>query len=263
MHPWRTTNQNNEPWTPVFSFGIAYRRKQLWLSELAAIIFVALTLSCLSAFGIAALLTENRILNNNRRLWQLKTERLLLTTTLEQLREQALISSTLTEFGRGRLSRQTTNLLVDLIYSNSRTYGYDPLLMLAVVHVESYFQAEALGQYRSGSYSGALGLMQLKFETAQEVAKDLGIALETAQDVLVPEINIALGIAYLTRLIAQFNSLKLGILAYNQGPGVINESLSGRRPLSQDYYYRVLRSYYRLKEMHQKRLTGSSFATAG
>ncbi len=47
---------------------------------------------------------------------------------------------------------------------------------------------------------------------------------------------------------ALFKDLKLGILAYNQGPGTILESIHGDRPLSLRYYEKVLRAYYRLSE---------------
>ena len=94
------------------------------------------------------------------------------------------------------------------------------------------------------------GQLLAQAEQLEEIAGGLARGIE-------PEINIALGIGYLTRVIARFNSLKLGILAYNQGPGTIRQSISGKRPLSQKYYYKVLQSYFRLKEMHRKRLERS------
>ena len=57
-----------------------------------------------------------------------------------------------------------------------------------------------------------------------------------------------LGVGYLTRLIAQFHSFKLGLLAYNQGPGVVMDHLSTKTPLSINYYNRVLNCYYQLKK---------------
>jgi soluble lytic murein transglycosylase len=95
--------------------------------------------------------------------------------------------------------------------------------------------------------------MQLKFSTAQGVAAELGIPLKSPEDLFVPEVNIALGVAYLTQLIAMFKDLKLGILAYNQGPGTIMESLAGKRPLSISYYDKVLKTYYRLKRTYEAR----------
>jgi len=243
---------------PRLSLRIAFRRNQIWFSELVGILFIAAALLCLTAFGAATLVNEWRITSNNRAISQLKSQRIVLERRLSEWRKKDQMSATLGEFAKGRLPRQTINLLVDLVYQSSLAYGYDPLLMLAVIHVESVFEPEALGRYRDGNFSGALGLMQIKFETAQEVARDLGISLESRQELLNPEINVALGVAYLTRLIAKFNSLKLGILAYNQGPGIIVESIAGKRPLSTRYYHKVLRSYYRLRQTYQRSQGSSS-----
>jgi soluble lytic murein transglycosylase-like protein len=94
-----------------------------------------------------------------------------------------------------------------------------------------------------------MGLMQLKFETAREVARDLGMELASEDDLFRPETNLVLGLGYLTRMIAKFRSFKLGLLAYNQGPGVIEGNLTGNTELSIRYYNKVLRSYFLLKRM--------------
>jgi soluble lytic murein transglycosylase len=227
---------------------IWFRRRQIWLSEPAGLIFAALILFCLSIFGINALVCEHRIRKNERTISGLKAEYRILERSLQNLEEQERIVSTLEGFGRGRFSRQTIKLLTDLVHKNSCTYGYDPLLVLAVIYVESFFKTEAVGRFRSGNTSGAIGLMQIKYETALEVAEDLGISIEKPGDVFNPEVNITLGLGYLTRCISRFKSLKLGILAYNQGPDVIRKSLSGEIPLSEDYYRKVLASYFRLKQ---------------
>jgi soluble lytic murein transglycosylase-like protein len=90
--------------------------------------------------------------------------------------------------------------------------------------------------------------MQIKLETAQDIGRSLGMRVTTIHDLFKPEVNLALGVGYLTQLIAQFHSFKLGLLAYNQGPAVIQDYLSTRTPLSINYYNRVLGSYYRLKK---------------
>jgi soluble lytic murein transglycosylase len=87
--------------------------------------------------------------------------------------------------------------------------------------------------------------MQLKLETAQTIAASLGMTVRSNADLFRPDVNIALGVAYLTQLIAHFKSFKLGLLAYNQGPGVIVEQLATQQPLSIDYYHKVLKSFYR------------------
>ena len=149
--------------------------------------------------------------------------------------------------------------MTDLVYSSSRQFGYDPILLLAVIHVESVFDPNALGRYRSGNLSGAMGLMQVKFETAKEMAKLLNIELKSENDLLKPEINIAVGVAYLTHLINRFQSFKLGLLAYNQGPYTIKMTLSKNEPLSINYYRKVLNSYYKLKSLADRSSDAGNF----
>ncbi len=228
-------------------------RKQIWFSEPLVISIVALVVILLLGLTGKALYNEFFIRKSNARLTVLKSQRVHLNHRLKIMRQKATIAKTINNFVGNRLKPQTVRQLTDLVYRSSRTYGYDPFLVLAVIHVESVFDTKALGRYRSGKLSGAYGLMQLKYATAKEVAADLDITLRGIEDLLIPEINVALGVGYLTRLISQFNDLKLGILAYNQGPGTIRKTLRENQPLSIRYYDKVLRSYYALKE--ESRLT--------
>lgn len=231
-----------------YPLNIILRKNQLWLSELLGFVFVLSLLSALMVISIEIFINEATIRKNNNALTRLYRDQISLSDSLSNLRKKNSILTSINEFVNGRLPSSTVNHLTELVYQNSRTYGYDPDLLLAVIHVESVFDRDALGRYRNGNFSGALGLMQLKFETAQDVARDLNIPLKSRNDLFIPEINIALGVAYLTRLIALFKDLKLGILAYNQGPGTVMESLAGKRSLSIKYYNKVLKSYFNLKK---------------
>lgn len=234
---------------PFIHSVIRIHKKNIWLSEFAGIGIVILSTFLLALCAVVIVMQEIRITGQQERIESLKTEQIAIERQLHHVREKDEIASALQQFTRAQMSPHTLSDVVDLVVENSRTFGYDPLLLLAVIHVESVFDPKALGRYRSGALSGALGLMQLKFETAQEVAQDLGIVLTFPEDLLRPEINVPLGVAYLTRLIAQFNSLKLGVLAYNLGPGTVQQSLHNRHPLPVRYYRKVLRNYYALREL--------------
>jgi len=225
------------------------RKNHIWFSELLGLILVIIILSALIILGSIVFSNNNAIRKNRHSISQAKAERLILSHTLNELKEKEKIATALDTFSLGRLSDEILWSLVELVYHNSKTYGYDPLLVLAVIHVESLFDPEAKGKYRNGEYSGAFGLMQLKVETAKEVADALGIAFTKKEELFVPEINIPLGVAYLTQQITLFKSLKLGILAYNQGPGTIQNILDKKYKLSIRYYNKVLQSYFKLKEM--------------
>lgn len=227
---------------------IVYRKNHLWFSELLGVTIVSTLLLAFVILGIIVFVNEFRIDKNSAAISRQQVERVVLQHTLWETGEKQVIASALKSFTRGKVDDRMIRILTDQVYANSKTFGYDPLLLLAVIREESMFQAAALGQFRNGTLSGALGLMQLKFETAKEVAGELGIELNNGEDLFLPEINIPLGVAYLTKMISKFKSFKLGMLAYNQGPGVIQSSLRNKLPLSIGYYKRVLKQYYSLKK---------------
>ncbi|MBD3345793.1 MAG: transglycosylase SLT domain-containing protein [Chitinivibrionales bacterium] len=232
-----------------FKLGIVAHGNKLWIAEPLSMLFVFVFVIILTLLTGVIIRNGNRIHRHQQQISLLKIENLTLDYLKEELAEKERIYTPLYRFTKGRLSPRIYAQLVDLVYVNSKSFGYDPLLVLAVINVESVFDPRALGRYRSGRLSGAFGLMQLKLATAREVAEDLGMGALEKKDLFKPEINIVLGIAYLTRVIAHFKSLKLGILAYNQGPGTIEETLAGKKPLSIRYFNKVLKSYYKLQNM--------------
>ena len=234
----------------LYNLPIVIRKNHIWLSELLGMFVGIVIVVGLITMGWIAIINDRKIQQYNTVMPLIKNEKVIISHTLRELKKKYTIVTVLDTFSHGKLTDDTKWTLAELVYRNSKTFGYDPLLVLAVIHVESLFNPKARGQFRNGNYSGALGLMQLKIETAQQVAEVLGIPFKSKDDLFIPEINIPLGIAYLTQQISHFKSLKLGILAYNQGPGVIVSSLKGRRPLSIRYYNKVLKSYFSLKKMH-------------
>nr|WP_238149472.1 transglycosylase SLT domain-containing protein [Arsenophonus endosymbiont of Aleurodicus floccissimus] len=86
--------------------------------------------------------------------------------------------------------------------------------------------AMAIARQESGwnpqarSAAGAIGLMQLMLQTAQQVAKSNGITDYTGSSKLIaPEKNIELGTAYLETVFQQFGFNRvLACAAYNAGP---------------------------------------------
>jgi soluble lytic murein transglycosylase-like protein len=106
----------------------------------------------------------------------------------------------------------------------------DPRLVEALIRAESAFNSRAL------SHKGAMGLMQLMPETAD----DLGV--ENAFDV---EQNLRGGTAYLRQLLDRFDGdVKLALAGYNAGPGAV-EKYRGVPPYREttDYVKRILADY--------------------
>lgn len=108
------------------------------------------------------------------------------------------------------------------IQSAAETYGLDPALVASVIAVESNFNSRAI------SKKSALGLMQLRPETAAEMA------VRNAFD---PVQNINGGTRYLRQLLDRYDQdLVLALAAYNAGPKRV-ELYHGIPPIAETYSY--------------------------
>lgn len=90
----------------------------------------------------------------------------------------------------------------------SYRYQVSPAFVLAVIEVESQFRADAV------SPKGAVGLMQLKPETAKSVTR----RWKGHKGLRDPKTNIEYGLAYLQELREQFRDPNIVMAAYNIGP---------------------------------------------
>jgi len=229
--------------------GIMFIGKKIWISELASIVFMFILLVALLSISLVILRNELSIRNLDHAIADLKSENINKANEIDGLRERLRLITLLSAVVGDRVKPAALYKLADLVYDNSRLYGYNPELLLAVIAVESKFNPEALGRYRSGGLSGALGLMQIKYPTALAISKMLGIKGLKPKDLMDPETNIILGTAYLTTLISRFKSFKLGIIAYNLGPGTVRSTLSRKEALPMRYYEKVLKQYYLLQKI--------------
>jgi soluble lytic murein transglycosylase-like protein len=230
---------------------IAFVGSKIWVSELTSIVLVCALLAALLPVTLVILRNEFTMSALDYDIAAAKAQKINMAHELAVMREKQRLVRLLDEVAEHKISSETIYRISDLIYQNSRQFGYSPELLLAVMSVESRFDPKAMGRYRGGGLSGAIGIMQIKYETAAETAKTLGMEKITRQDLLDPEINMILGTAYLMTLITRFNSFKLGILAYNLGPGTVRGSLARNEALPMRYYEKVLKQYYRLKEMEK------------
>jgi soluble lytic murein transglycosylase len=128
--------------------------------------------------------------------------------------------------------------------------------------VQALMREESALDPRALSPVGAIGLTQLMFPTAQEVARKLRLGKVSRAALTGTSLNIRLGSRYLGDLLRQFDgSVALALAAYNAGGGAVRRWLEQRRGLDLDefveeipveetrgYVKRVLRSYaaYRL-----------------
>src|SRR5947209_17244214 len=80
------------------------------------------------------------------------------------------------------------------LYQLSGEYKVDPLLLASIVKAESGFNPFA------SSGKGALGLMQLVPETAQQLAAELKIDYQDQEDLYRNDLNLRLGAYYFSKL---------------------------------------------------------------
>ena len=127
--------------------------------------------------------------------------------------------------GAGRDQAKT---VIPIVERCARRFHVDPLLVLAVIQVESRFEPTAV------SAQGAIGLMQLQGPTARDLAMDLGLEW-TGDDLLFdPDVNVLLGCAYLRRLMDRFGDQDAALAAYGSGPTFVEarRDANGRIPLA-------------------------------
>lgn len=152
------------------------------------------------------------------------------------------------------ISESQKAMLSDEIWMISRNYGFDPLLIPAIVFQESHGNPLAKGRFRSGEESGAYGLMQLKIPTAQTIGKRFGIRVEREEDLMRPEVSVIVGSAYLMRLVGRYGNLKKAIIAYNMGQGSVDMKIRERSPIPSFYYEEVLAKYRKLQRLVGERI---------
>ena len=100
--------------------------------------------------------------------------------------------------------------------------GVDPALVFAIMREESGYRPQVL------SVTGARGLLQLMPETAEKVARGAAMQGFAPDDLFVPQVNIALGSAYLEELLGRFpGRASAAIGSYNAGPHRVAEWLDG------------------------------------
>jgi soluble lytic murein transglycosylase-like protein len=131
------------------------------------------------------------------------------------------------------------------VQTESRRHALDPLLVLAIITVESGFQHTAAAE------DGARGLMQIQPEFAKDLADQRRSAYRTDKhfsdidpDLDNPIVNIKLGVFYLHSLQRVFQDLTLALTAYNRGPTRLKSDLAEETDVPLEYATKVLATYH-------------------
>ena len=117
-----------------------------------------------------------------------------------------------------RFAGHDSDEVAEAILAASLRAGIDPLLLLAIIEVESDFDPLAR------SSRNALGLMQVKPSTLWREAKRSGLEGDDPHD---PRLNVAAGALYFRRLVGAFGPNDVALMAYNTGPNRILGMIRG------------------------------------
>jgi soluble lytic murein transglycosylase len=109
-------------------------------------------------------------------------------------------------------SRHLAGEITQQIIESAQEHSFDPVFLMAVIKTESTFNPKAKGS------AGEIGLMQIKPDTAEYIAKKNGIPWHGKTTLESPKMNIRIGAAYLAELQDRFNGRPFKyVSAYNLG----------------------------------------------
>ena len=132
--------------------------------------------------------------------------------------------------------------LASAINQECEKYDIDPLLVLAMIQIESQFSPKAI------SHMGAVGLMQVQPQTGKYVAKKYGINYKGFNSLIDPVTNIKLGISYLSFLESLYGDIEHALFAYNFGPNKIKGLMKSFENGSKPYYVRQVLDFKNVLE---------------
>jgi len=150
--------------------------------------------------------------------------------------------------------------LAGSILEESIKHALDPMLVLAIIQVESRFN------HRAVSPRGAQGLMQIHPVAVAAVAEREEIPnLPKKKNLQDPVVNVKIGVAYLSQLKKTFNDLRLALAAYNLGPTQVRKKLVTKEKIPFGYAGKVLSTQRLLEKRRQseKSYQRNELQTAG
>ena len=158
------------------------------------------------------------------------------------------LEATRGELAVARLQLERANAIIDYsthynipadlaaaIYDVALSEGVDPGLAFRLVRTESGFNPTAK------SKAGAMGYTQVLPSTARLYEPGL-----TNKQLFDRSTNLRLGFRYLRDLLERFDgNLRLALLAYNRGPGKVQELLDAGRDPQNGYSTAIMKGYKR------------------
>ena len=164
---------------------------------------------------------------------------------ISELEEKLKIFKIIEEFQVG-FNTQEVGKLTSVIHAESQRYGYDPLLLLALMKTESSFRQGQVSAY------GAQGLLQVKPWVGRDVATRNQLGWKGEKALFDSEFNVRVASLYLFELVLKFKDVKKAIIAYNQGEPSLRLKLKSGQGLPKIFYQRVVNNYNFLKARYDQ-----------
>lgn len=158
-----------------------------------------------------------------------------------------------------QMNNDTLARLARSIADESEKHSLDPLLVLAIIEVESRFDQKAV------SSQGALGLMQVQpivVAALVEEGKIPPVDKNRKLNLKDPVVNVKVGASYLAHMKDLFGDLKIALTAYNAGPTWVSKIIAAKQTLPLQYATKVL-STQRSLEIRLARQGISSIEASG
>ena len=176
---------------------------------------------------------------------------ILQAQAIEKPRPRELVKIfSIVEANRPDITEREAWELAEVILTESSKYKLDPILILAVIDVESKFQFGAI------SPAGARGIMQImpatgKFlvKTVRELAEEIKAEQFTPEHLDNPIVNIKLGTYYLHDLRKSFRNVNAALIAYNLGPTELRIRMENQIEYTDEYANAVLAAYQKFKKI--------------
>ncbi len=150
------------------------------------------------------------------------------------------INSSIYHWTKDRLPksyRKQYQQVAQTIIDESLKYEFDPVFLMSVIQSESSFHPERVGGV------GEIGLMQIRPETGQWIAKKFELGWHGKKTLFDPVANIRIGAAYLSYLRDHFDMhARLYLAAYNMGQGNVT-SAREKNIWPKDYPIQVMKNY--------------------
>lgn len=185
---------------------------------------------------------EYAIAENKERLDGISKEIISITQVNNIYEDILLTNYALSVSNAKRLPSHERYNMAEVITEQAKQHNIDPLLIVALIQVESNFKQNAL------SKKGAKGLMQLLPDTAKYIHGKNSKGINDLTNLYDMETNIKLGTAYMDYLLAKTKgNMEHALIAYNMGPGNMYKAMRNNK-LPKKYSNKVLTVYNDLQK---------------